>query len=62
MPPLNTKNEIQVIKNHFKKKFITPNATLSIVSNLKYKNENLIIKNVFIYIFISLCLTFMLIV
>ncbi|KAE9524914.1 hypothetical protein AGLY_014964 [Aphis glycines] len=33
MPPLNTKNEIQLIKNHFQKKFITPNATLSIEFN-----------------------------
>uniref|UniRef100_A0A2H8TQY2 Tudor domain-containing protein 1 n=2 Tax=Melanaphis sacchari TaxID=742174 RepID=A0A2H8TQY2_9HEMI len=33
MPPLNTKNDIQVIKNHFKKKFITPNAKLSIEFN-----------------------------
>jgi len=32
MPPLNTKNEIQVIEDHLKKNFITPNATLSIVS------------------------------
>ncbi|KAL4141977.1 hypothetical protein QTP88_004511 [Uroleucon formosanum] len=33
MPPLNTKNEIQVIKNYFKKNFITPNAALSIEFN-----------------------------
>ncbi|XP_026818102.1 uncharacterized protein LOC113557019 isoform X2 [Rhopalosiphum maidis] len=33
MPPLNTNNEIQIIKNHFKKNFITPNATLSIEFN-----------------------------
>ncbi|XP_029347622.1 uncharacterized protein LOC100166817 isoform X3 [Acyrthosiphon pisum] len=33
MPPLNTKNEIQVIENHLKKNFIIPNATLSIEFN-----------------------------
>ncbi|XP_022168298.1 uncharacterized protein LOC111032328 isoform X2 [Myzus persicae] len=33
MPPLKTKNEIQLIKNYFKKTFITPNATLSIEFN-----------------------------
>lgn len=33
MPPLNTNNEIQVVKNHFQKNFITPNATLFIEFN-----------------------------
>jgi len=37
MPPLKTKNEIEVIKNHFRKTFITPNAALSIVS-IVYSN------------------------